>query len=258
MAKKGGNFFERHVEKIVLAVFGLISIWFLISRVLMSPVKVEYAGKKFGPGEIDEYIVAQTELLEDKLSTAPKPKEPYKPRIGDFTALVESTVADIDLNIYPVQPNPFTKKVIVKSKYRLPEVEDVGNVAVEHIRAVAYIPTIEIDEKNPYTEDNCELKDIDLVTVEAEVDVGRLYERFYESFAGESVKQSWRDPYLAEPVFAAVQLQRQHLTNEGYWSDWEIVPRSRVEAFRKTLQVIEDVSKLPAGGMEVRLLQLHL
>ena len=61
MRKKGGNFFEEHVEKMVLVLIGLVCMWLLITRVLISPNKVEYGGEKLGPGEIDIRISKEAE-----------------------------------------------------------------------------------------------------------------------------------------------------------------------------------------------------
>ncbi len=49
MSKKDSNFFEEHVEKIVLVVVGLGCLWLFITRVLLSPIHVEYDNKKRNP-----------------------------------------------------------------------------------------------------------------------------------------------------------------------------------------------------------------
>jgi len=91
--------------------------------------------------------------------------------------------------------------------------------------------------------------------VEARFDVAELYRRFQASFAGVEVqREEWRDPCLAKPIFAAVQLQRQELLEEGAWSPWRPLPRSRVEAYRDMFQVFERIEDLPPGGLEVRLM----
>ena len=103
-----------------------------------------------------------------------------------------------------------------------------------------------------------EPNDIDLVTVEAKFDVAELYRRFQASFAGVDVqKEEWRDPCLAKPIFAAVQLERQELQEDGAWSAWQPLPRSRVEANRDLFKVYERISDLPAGGLDVRLMQFN-
>ena len=57
MEKKSANFFEAHIEKLVLAVVGVGCIVLLIFRSFISPNYVKYGGQKFGPGELDNYIL---------------------------------------------------------------------------------------------------------------------------------------------------------------------------------------------------------
>ena len=255
MVKKGGNFFEEHVEKIVLAVVGLVCIWLFIAYVLISPTHVEHGGKRFSSGDIDNYILQQTKALEDKLNSKPQPKQPYESRVSDFVALIDSAISNIDVSLSPVQPPVLEDIDINKGKYRLPLIGQVNDIEVEHIRAVAYVPTEEIDEENTYDEAAHEPNDIDFVTVEAKFDVAGLYKRFRECFAGEVLPEEWRDPCLAVPVFAAVRLQRQELLSEGSWGAWENVPRAKIDHRKRMFEVIEDVEELPAGGIKVRLLQ---
>ncbi len=256
MNKKSSNFFEEHIEKIVLAIVGLVCLWLFVTRVIFSSSYVEYDNGKFGPDAIDSYISKQAEVLENKLNREPEPKEqPYEPKVDDFSAMLDSTVNDVDTSRALPQPIMSSKSRSDDRVYHPPSIGEVREVAVEHIRAVAYVPNIEINEKNVYSAGNSEPNDIDFVTVEAKFDVSELYKRFYESFAGEQVKPSWRDPCLAQPIFAAVQLQKQELLPNGSWSDWQVVPRSKVESRKEMFRIIENINALPAGGMKVRLLQ---
>ncbi len=255
MSKKNSNFFEEHIEKIVLAVVGLVCLWLFITRVLFSPSYVEYDNDKFDSGAIDNYISKQASVLESKLNREPEPKQPYKPRVGDFVALFDSAINDIDISLGLPQPVIGLGDWIDNREYRVPLIGGVNEVSVEHIRAVAYVPKGWVDEENVYDSDNSEPNDIDFVTVEAKFDVSGLYKRFNESFAGEYIRQDWRDPCLARPIFAAVQLQRKELLPDGSWSDWQTVPRSKIDHRKRMFEVIEDTNDLPAGGMKVRLLQ---
>lgn len=253
MSKKDINFFEKHIEKIVLVFVGLVCVWLLFTRFLLSPHYVEYNNSKFGPEEIDPYISKLAEELEDKLARRPVPKQAYKKQADDFAALIDSAITDIDVSL--VLPQPSSKKASIKRAYRLPQIGQVSDAEVELIMAVAYVPTEIINEKNVYGNSQNEPNDIDFVTVEAKFDVAKLYQSFYENFVGEDVKQEWRDPCLAEPVFAAVELQRQELLANGSLSSWQTVPRARIDHHKKIFEIIEDVENLPAGGIKVRLLQ---
>jgi len=256
MRKKGDNFFEEHVEKMVLALIGLVCIWLMIIRVVISPNKIQYTGEEFGPGKIDIRISRDAELLKEKLDSKPEPLPPYKQRLDDFVRLVNSPIGDIDISLYWPLPIYSSTDFTDKRKYRIPRIGEVAGVALEYIRAVAYVPTIDIDEENRYEVTVCEPNDIDFITVEAKFDVAGLYGRFYDNFAGDGVEQEeWRDPCLAIPIFAAVQLQRQELGADGSWSEWQVVPRTKIDPRKKLFESVEEVEDLPPGGIKVRLLK---
>ncbi|MCX5637493.1 MAG: hypothetical protein NTX52_07350, partial [Planctomycetota bacterium] len=233
------SFFEEHIEKVILAVVGLVCLWLLVTRVLFSPNVVSYSNKNFSPGSIDNYISDQAELLKQKLDQPPASAlpEPNKPKLKDFVALLDSAVRSVNTRVYLPQPYSSSGQVYAQRAYSLPDIGEVNGVAVEHIRAVAYVPTEEITEQNGYDKVKHEPNDIDLVTVEAKFDVAGLYRRFHECFASEDVPAEWRDPCLAKPVFAAVQLQRQELNPDGSWSDWQTVPRIKVDQLRGLVEI---------------------
>jgi hypothetical protein len=257
MSKKGNNFFEEHIEKIVLVVVVLGCFLLFLTRVFFSPNVVIYDNKKFSPGAIDDYILTSKEVmdLKEKLSSKPTPKS-YDPNVSKIRVLFDSAVSKVDVSVPWPLPIQSTMDFSDRRKYVIPEIGEVNEVTMGYIRAVAYVPTVEITEEVAYTRAVTEVNDIDFVTVEAKFDVKGLYERFYDSFAGSDVEEvEWRDPCLAKPVFAAAQLQRQEMLADGSWSDWQIVPRTRIDHRRKMFEVIEDVEDLPPGGMKVRLLQ---
>ena len=257
MSKKGDNFFEEHIEKIILAVVGLVCIWLFLTRVLFSPNYVEYEGGRFSPGGIDDRILTskQAAELEEKLSSKPEPKL-YDPSFGDFNELLVSAISKVDVSVPWPLPIHNSSMDFNRGKYVIPEIGGVNEVTIEYVRAVVYEPTVEINEEVVYDKAVSEVNDIDFVTVEAKFDVKGLYERFDDNFAGSNVQEEqWRDPCLAKPVFADVQLQRQEALADGSWSDWEIVPRTRIDHRRKMFELIEDVAKLPPGGMKVRMVQ---
>jgi len=256
MVTKGNNFFEKHIEKVFLAVIGLVCAWLAFTYVFVSPVRIKYGNRVFNPGDIDIYINEQVRDLGESLNRKPEPVEPYKSRSDEFVARLDSAINNIDVSlIWPVPP--YLEKVKVEGKYSIPQIGEINDIEADHIRAVAYVPKADIDKENVYSEDNSEPNDIDFVTVEAKFDVKELYKRFHERFAGDNIREEWRDPCLARPVFSAVELQRQELLGDGSWSDWQTVPRARIERNKKMFEIVEGIEKLPAGGMEVRLLQFN-
>jgi hypothetical protein len=254
MAKKKGGFLEQHIEKVVLAAASLLFLWLGFTRGVMTPNRVSFNNKQFAPAEIDLYVHNEAKSLADQLESPPESAKPYEPKVTEFVAALGSTV-DIDTGpdiIIPFATDYEEKEV---RTYRIPAIGEITDVAVEHIRAVMYEPTVPIDEQNPYSQERSAPNDIDLVTVEVKFDVAQLHKDFHESFAGEYIPEQWRDPCLARPVFGAVELQRQQLLEYGSWGKWQTVPRGQVEPYREMLTIVEDTRDLPPGGMRVRLLQ---
>ena len=252
---KIGSFFEEYVEKIFLVIVGLVCVWLLITRVIFSPNEVAYGDGKYSPGSVDDQVYEEAVLLRDKINTPPTDPEPYQSKLSEFVALLDSSISDIDVKLWPQVPYAVDGVISgTAGQYRLPRIGEVNDVAVEHIRAVAYVPTVAVTAESPYDKAPHEPNDIDLVTVEAKFDIEGLYERFKYSFV-DDVAEQVADPCLAKPIFAAVQLQRQELVEDGSWSDWQVVPRSKIDHYGKLFEIGEDASGLPTGRLKVWKLQ---
>ena len=251
---KIARFFEEHVEKMVLVVVGLVCAWLLITRVIFSPNMVEVGDRKLSPSAIDDYIYQEANTLRQGMTGPAAEMEPYKPRLPEFTRLMDSAIQDISIDVDTVAVKKSDHTSFAKGVYRLPKIGEVTDVAVNHIRAVAYIPIDEVTPENSYDKAGNEPNDLDLVSVEAKFDVGRLYESFSASFF-EDVEEAYADPCLAKPIFAAVQLQRQQLTDDGRWGDWQDVPRPMIDHNRKIFKIGEKIEDLPTGGLKVQMLQ---
>jgi len=248
-----GSFFEEHVEKIILVIVGLICAMLLITRVILSPNTVSWDGRNFSPTAIDNYVYEQAQLLRQKLNEPPDQLDPYKPKVDEFLALLDSSINNVDTTLWPVVPYELGADTGV-GIYSLPRIGEVNDVAVEHIRAVAYLPINKVTSENPYDKAGNEPNDLDLITVEAKFDISELYDKFNERFV-EDVEEDWADPCLARPIFAAVNLQRQQLNSDGTWSDWQDVPRTKIEEYGKLFQITEAIQDLPPGGLKVQMLQ---
>lgn len=249
-----GSFFEEHVEKIILVIVGLVCAWLLITRVILSPNMVSWDDRNFSPSSIDNYVYEQAQLLRQKLNEPPDKLDPYKPRVDDFLAKLDSSINNVDTTLWPVAPYELGDDASVAGIYSLPRIGEVNDVAVEHIRAVAYVPINEVTPENSYDKAGNEPNDIDLVTVEAKFDIEQLYDKFNENFV-EDVEEQWADPCLAKPIFAAVNLQRQELNSDGTWGDWQDVPRTKTDHYQKMFRIVEDIEDLPPGGLKVQMLQ---
>jgi hypothetical protein len=255
MVRKETSFFEKHIEKLVLLIVCVISAFLLFYYVILGSCKVAVRGKNLSPSQVDDYILTEAEKIRKKLNEKPEEVAPHQSEVADFNKKIKSAAFVLNDNLYPQLP-PYIQSSGVQPKYNLPEIPTIEQAQLEHIRAVAYVPQVEINQDNVYSQTVSEANDIDLVTVEFKFDIASLYKSFNDSFAGSKVKEQWRDKTLAEPVFAAVQLQRQEMLPDDRWNpDWQDVPRSKIDSYSQLLNVVEDVDKLPTGGMQVRLLQ---
>jgi hypothetical protein len=246
------RFFEEHVEKMVLIVVGAVCAWLLITCVIFSPNVVSWDGRNLSPSAVDSYVYEKARELQNQMTGPATEMEPYVPRVDAYRDLL---AVAFDANIEVMPPtHQNTHAGAAPGVYRLPAKGEVSDVAVGHIRAVGYLPIDEVTPQNPYDKAGNEPNDIDLVSVEAKFDVEKLYENFKESFFND-VEEQWADPCLAKPTFAAVHLQRQQLTDDGRWSDWQDVQRAEIDHNKKLFEIVEDVKGMPAGGLEVQMLQ---
>ena len=249
MIKKRSNFIDEHIEKVALVIGGLAAIYVLYAFVLRGPELI-FDNQKFSPGQLDIYIVEQSEKLKERLAREPIPKPAYLPQSVNFLAKMNS-VLDKDLNVF--WPVPSSVETMVDKKYRMPVIGTVNDVSVEHIRAAAYMPKVAVTAENVDIGETYEPNNLDLVTVQASFDLAPLIDSFQECFAGKEVPVEWRDAGLVKPVFAAVQLQRQRLGDNGEWGQWEDVPRVKIDPKRDDYKITEDVNGLPSGGVMVQL-----
>lgn len=242
-----------HIEKVALLIGVLGALYIVYAFVLSNVEKVPFNGQSFSPGQLDIYIAEQSDKLRARLEREPVLKPAYIPQSKVFLEEMNS-VLDKDLNVF--WPVPSGVEITVDKKYRIPVVSEVNDVSAERITAVAYIPKVAITPENIESEASYEPNDLDLVTVQGSFDLGSLIDSFQECFAGKGVPESWRDKGLAKPVFAGVQLQRQYLDENGEWSQWEDIPRLRIDPKRNIYKIIDNVSDLPMGGVMVQIAQL--
>jgi len=249
------SFLEDHVEKIVLGIVLIISMWLIVTHVVLSPNSVSYDNQNYSPGAIDDYIRSEALKLEEVMNRRPTEPDIYEPRLSEYSELLDCSIRGVDFGISLPVPESNPQGGTIVRKYNLPDVGAVGEVVVGRIRAVAYTPLEEVTAESAYDSSNSEPNDLDLVTVQGTYDIAALYASFEDSFAGAGVKPQWRDPCLAVPVFAAVHLQRQKKSEDGLWEQWEDVPRTKIDHQRDLFAAIEDARMLPPGGLTVRMLQ---
>jgi hypothetical protein len=273
--RKIGTICENHMEKIVLAVAGIISAVLLFTGVIFSPDVVKYKNKNFSPGQIDEQIASDVEKLRERTEQVTNRSDDttYRPRL---TGPVEPN--DAVLSVLGSRPQPRSIIALFQSpleylgsppqsvarpsqpvakanqpRYQLPAIPRLTDVDIGYLRAAAYVPQNEVTSEQAYSSASSSVDDVDMVTVEGKFDIADLYKRFRAYFNGSEVVEAWRDPSLAVPTFAALQLERQEVLDTGLWSGWTAVPPNRVCPYRQLFRVIENVKDLPLGGMTLRM-----
>ncbi len=259
MSNKGGNIFEKYSDKIILAVIGLVSLFILARTFVMSPHSAEIGGASYGPSSIDREIQKRAQDLREIVEEPAKQekenyaafnqREKFQSFLGnslrDFNDL--TVVVDTSLSI-PI-PSPAGDESALSRKYQVPDLVELENPQVNLFRSVAYVPLERVNMEHPYETVNVKAEDLDFVSFQAELDVKKLYENFYDSFAGRSVKNAWKDSTLAVPVFAKVGLERKTIYDDGSESQWQSVPYTRINRYRELYSLPENISDFDSSGL---------
>ena len=249
MSKKAGNIFEQFVDKITLVLAGLICLWLLFTHILGGPNTIKYNGQKLAPGHVDSYILNEkATLLDEKLATAPKEDKDYEPKIVAFNSDLKHSIKNVNFDAHFPLPGSSQGKIEPQSRtYRAPKVTKINDVNVALVKMVAYVPTEEVGPKLTYAEVDTKLEDVDLVTVEGQIDITELYSRFRSSFAESAPRADMYNEQYTKPVFAAVQLQRQEMSERQKWNDWQDIPKTKICYLKESLEIPNNISELDYG-----------
>jgi hypothetical protein len=224
MAKKTGNFLEQNIDKIVLAVIGLVSLAVLWLMVLNSPNNIDIDRKAYGPGDIDQAISGKASELQTSLAGEVKTRT-YKSQLDAFKSMYASAVNPAT-SAFPVPaPIPEVDWHPV-GPYSEPKMMALNKPVAGLVSGVAGVPTGPLMESQTLEPD-----DVDLVTVECTFVPGPLFANMKTSFGG--------DTRLQRPYFAAVELQRQELGEDGTWptEGWQTIRRTKVDPYADILDI---------------------
>ncbi|TFG90347.1 MAG: hypothetical protein E4H16_01970 [Candidatus Atribacteria bacterium] len=142
MVNKIIGFLDANAEKLLWAAVIILSAAVLFLRVLLSPNYIEYDGKKFSTGSLDEHILKQAMSIEAKLDRKPELSLPYDPCFVSIAQLFETPIQirKVSVPVPPLIKGHPTPPFI----YSLPQIGPVTDVKVNYIRSAAWVPKEEI------------------------------------------------------------------------------------------------------------------
>lgn len=238
MSKKKNikDMLETHLDKIVLGFIGVVSLYLLWAFVAGNPYGVQTFGRKTGPGRIDLQNRQEALVLEQLLDEPAERTEYDLQLAADFEDMLRTSLPQIAVHV-PI-PYPGTGEQVIDDDrvYPVPEVTALTEVQVALLRGAVFVPTAEVTPETPYQSVSSELGDLDLVTVSGRIDIPTLYRNFQQSFMGPRLNATWREPTYARPVVARMELQRRQKLADGTWGDWAVLPRTRIDPFRKLME----------------------
>lgn len=254
MGRKKENIIELFIDKAILVIAGLAAIVILFIYIIGNPNSIEYAGRDYGPKEIDISINKNAQRLQEQLKSEPNTTNQYKPQKPQYLSLLANSLQQtIDTGMkFPLPGYPDKTEMAKNRVYRIPSLPMIDKPGAAVIRMAAFVPTEELSASVTYGTAKTELEDMDIVTIESAIDVKSLYDMFRESFAGRNLPKEWRMEQYARPVFAKVELQKIVQQPDGNWSDWIEVPQTRICHIKKGLQLPQEASEY---GMEIALVQ---
>ncbi len=226
---------ENQIDKIILAVIVIISLAVLWLFVLSNPYSAKVGSKDYSPGSIDKKIKdnADTMLvdLEESSQIIPENYDFLDKFQTQLRCPIDTVAGDLVVQF------PGVGDTIIEEDrlYDMPVVPALYDVQKAPLRGTARVPVDEVGPGNPYKNAESNLTDIDQITISGRFDVKSLLNNFQLSFNGPGLKSTWKDPKLATPVFAKMDLQRRVQQDNGTWSDWQEVPRTKIDMYQKLL-----------------------
>lgn len=257
MSKKKGNFVEQHLDKLILALIGVICLGLLWLYIFRNPGGPQIDGRKESLGSLQSRLEQKKDRLREKMDGLQSSSPVSAPEfVSEFEKMLVCSIPRIDVSVYPLTPGIGSQPIESDREYAVPEIPALQDVKIAYIRGAAYLPAEEVTPELPYPSVQPKIGDLDFVTVSARLDVKRLVQQFQSSFMGLGVKSSHKDPVLATPVAARVELQRRVQMADGSWSSWEVVSIPQTVAYRKTFEKLpSSVDQLAGGGIHVQIAQ---
>ncbi|MFW5652404.1 MAG: hypothetical protein ACOC0P_00010 [Planctomycetota bacterium] len=228
MKPKGINFFEQHVEKIVLGAAGLIFLGLAARAFVFDSTTVTFNGREFTPDAVDSEIEAEAKRLESALATNRSFDYEIPGRLSEWflsehsggvseqdrlatpfvrpTALEAGEGVQLEVGLYAeFEPPSASEMVVVSGIYTVPEAS---------VETTPELATWFAGQDPPY--------DVSAVHVIAEIDGTALREQLVAGETGRrAIPNAWWEDDM---TILDVVLERQRRLPDGTWSETEVAP----------------------------------
>jgi hypothetical protein len=233
MARKGSiSFIELHLDKGVLGLAVLFAVFLAVRYLILEPNKVEFAGEKLGPSQLDDALVRRA----DDLARAVQNAQPAKTPVEEYAKQLEDGVKAGLFGVTDPNSPPLPEVLPVAAQFGTPlpvieeglEIDDVALVTPLKPEAplamtgisLAYrrspvLPTGTASTAPPADEPE-DPEELSWVTVAAYFPLEEEQSQMADAgYAG----------YRAKPFVVGVDAQRQEMTASGEYSEWaDVVP----------------------------------
>jgi hypothetical protein len=239
MSKKKGNFIDQYLDKIILGLTAAAALYLMWAFVLSNPYGQKVGNRKLSPSEIDSVNLRQAREIQEKLGQSLEATKQYSQnKAVELSNKIDCPIPQISIVSWWPLPGGGQTGIGDDRQYAIPKIPIMENVNLVSLRGTVRMPTEDVTPEIPYASVAAKPQDMDLVTFSAKLNLQMLYDNFRQSFMGMRLPPQWRDPVLADPVIARIELQRRSQKEDGSWTDWQTVPFNRIDPYQKTLRDI--------------------
>lgn len=249
MAKQSINIVERHVEKGVLGICGLVLIGAIALYLVSTPNTVDIKGQQATPENIDQIVLNEAQSLLTKMRGAKVETVEVEPFLEQFTAS-NSPIDYAGIEVVTRSPAPWlppvpdVKWTPVAGELRLADVIAVEDIKVTFGRStIEPVPPQILGKGDPNIPSGFP-SDVNWVTVAAKFDQVRQI----TAAKNAGYKAGKRNPYIH-----GVDLQRREKLSDGSYGEWvNVIPYRPLVSPQPPKIVIEQTRKGPLPTPETQ------
>lgn len=208
MAKQLVNPFERHIEKLVLALAALVLIGVLIKFVFSSPNKLQLGNEPATPGNVDARLAQKANDILERIRNAKPQVTPHDSRLDEFVA-----------SLAPIKSDGLPSAVALGPPVPIVDAPDVASGRATLVPIPAPPKPKVVHGRNTLLVSNPQTGD-----VRTPVDWVMLAIPFDVKGQSERQRRVW-GATKADVIFATPEVQRRSQNADGSWSegDWKTI-----------------------------------